>query len=225
MNFPSLSGLENTGTFYFQNILFSNEINHRVLQNENGPCPLLALINAMLLRGRFSMATGTLQGKFPISFKALTDCLRRELENISQRLMEENTETSNTKIIQIAQCFELFPTLEKGLDINIKFTDVQAFDMEELAHQFFDIYDLNIYHCWVIDPDGIYGKIHHLIADKTYDQVQDMLLNNSINNNISEWNDDDIYLINKFFQNNKQQRTKYGVHKLYKRMKESEIAT
>eukprot|EP01084_Bolivina_argentea_P141379 248436_1 len=205
-------------TFYFQGILFANEINHRVLQNENGPCPLLALVNCLLLGGRFQMSISSLSGSYPISFKALARCLRDELQVVQDKLWEDGSEASEAKIIAIAKCttMDIFPKLARGLDINIKFNDVQSFDMKELAHQLYDIYDLNIYHCWVIDPHGKYATIYPSIADKTYDEVQDMLLNT----------DSQHYaLIQDFLQNTNQQQTKYGVHRLYGTMRDAEIAT
>ena len=56
-----------------QVILFRNRINHRILQNDNGPCPLLALINALFLKDRFSMETRELNAKLPLPFSKMID--------------------------------------------------------------------------------------------------------------------------------------------------------
>merc|ERR1712129_660236 len=127
-------------------IFFRSQINHRVLQSGNSPCPLLAVINCLLLKKRAQFKSSGV-GIFPITFAMVIKFLRDEMQTLFEKHQHDED-----KIIQIAQVIDLFPTFDKGLDINLKFSDCNAFERNEIAHQIFDIDSINMYHSWVVDP-------------------------------------------------------------------------
>ena len=218
-----MSELTTTGTsvFQYQVILFRHKPNRRVLQNQNGPCSLLAMINCLLLQERANLNSGNLPiyATYTVSFRAMIQSLRTELEKLAQTAMKQ--EDSNL-ICMIAEISDIFPRLDQGLDINPKFNSVQSFDKKEIAHKFFDVFSVKLYHCWVVDPNGIFKNIYNLIAHKTYDELQDLLLAENLKN---EGQDSaNALLIRKFLKKTAQQHTKYGVHKLYQEMKDGQIA-
>ncbi|VDK46572.1 unnamed protein product [Gongylonema pulchrum] len=76
-----------------------------VMQNENGPCPLLAVVNVLLLRGQISLPHGSTQvDENHLLLLDITEC---ELANYEQNIEDVLT---------------LIPSLPRGLDVNIHFT-------------------------------------------------------------------------------------------------------
>lgn len=107
-----------------------------ICQNTNGPCPLLALCNVLLLRGKIHLHPESSQVSFQHLLQLLTTALldstaHRELAPEQLAAWEHNLQA----------CIELFPRLEQGLDINVRFTGVDAFEFtRELS--VFDIFNV-----------------------------------------------------------------------------------
>ena len=80
-------------------------------QNENGPCPLLALANALLLRGAISIHDdiGT------ISFEELTSLIAGYM--FDQNPLSDAPEMRANQQQNLTDCMALFPKLNRGLDV------------------------------------------------------------------------------------------------------------
>ena len=60
-----------------------------------------------------------------------------------------------------------------GLDINVKFGSVSAFEFND-AISLLDILNIRLYHLWVIDQTELcFSKVHHL----SYNQLVEKLFN------------------------------------------------
>ena len=129
-----------------QLMYFNGKRTHRILQNVGGPCPLLGLCNVLLLNNDIRVS----QSIKRIKFADLTHCLKDHLHklfevNISSKSGIDETQMANAQNIE--DCVSLFPKLEEGLDINIKFSDVTDFEFTP-AIAMFDSYNIRLLHGW-----------------------------------------------------------------------------
>lgn len=89
---------------------------HYSLQNENGPCPLLALCNVLILTGRIKITPG----QTDISSTHLTDLLGTYLFELHKTNQLTDGEKANLEQ-NIQDTMAIFPKLQTGLDVNVKF--------------------------------------------------------------------------------------------------------
>jgi hypothetical protein len=106
-------------------------------QSVNGPCPMIALVNALLLRGDVSIS----QDKSFISFKELTDILGSHL---LKHFNTANPQDMNALL-------ELLPTLERGLVVNVDHSSIHGFE-ESSSLLLFQSFGVELVHCWLADP-------------------------------------------------------------------------
>ncbi|KAJ0802498.1 putative MINDY deubiquitinase [Helianthus annuus] len=118
-----------------------------ILQNDNGPCPLLAICNVLLLRNNLSLSSDVAE----VSQEKL-------LSLVAERLIDSNSNVDNkdagyveNQQQNIADAIDLLPRLATGIDVNIKFTRIDDFEFtRECA--IFDLLDIPLYHGWIVDP-------------------------------------------------------------------------
>ncbi|XP_019422808.1 PREDICTED: ubiquitin carboxyl-terminal hydrolase MINDY-2-like isoform X2 [Lupinus angustifolius] len=118
-----------------------------ILQNDNGPCPLLAICNALLLRNNLNLNPDIAE----VSQEKL-------LSLVAERLIDSNTNVNNkdagyveNQQQNIADAIDLLPRLATGIDVNIKFRRIGDFEFtRECA--IFDLLDIPLCHGWIVDP-------------------------------------------------------------------------
>ncbi|KDP25542.1 hypothetical protein JCGZ_20698 [Jatropha curcas] len=118
-----------------------------VLQNDNGPCPLLAICNVLLLRNNLNLSPDIAE----VSQEKL-------LSLVAERLIDSNSNVNNkdagyveNQQQNIADAIDLLPRLATGIDVNIKFRRIDDFEFTpECA--IFDLLDIPLYHGWIVDP-------------------------------------------------------------------------
>ncbi|VFR02249.1 unnamed protein product [Cuscuta campestris] len=118
-----------------------------ILQNDNGPCPLLAICNVLLLKNNISLSPDVAE----VSQEKL-------LSLVADRLIDSNSNINNkdagyieNQQQNIADAIDLLPRLTTGIDVNIKFTRIDDFEFtRECA--IFDLLDIPLYHGWIVDP-------------------------------------------------------------------------
>ncbi|CAL5187566.1 unnamed protein product [Lathyrus oleraceus] len=118
-----------------------------VLQNDNGPCPLLAICNVLLLRNQLGLSLDVAE----VSQEKL-------LSLVAERLIDSNSNVNNkdagyveNQQQNIADAIDLLPRLATGIDVNLKFTRIDDFEFtSECA--IFDLLDIPLYHGWIVDP-------------------------------------------------------------------------
>ena len=111
-----------------------------IMQNENGPCPLIAVANVLLLRGNISIHS---------DHSVIT--LNRLIEIIADYILSQSNNSLDIDPMrqqQINDVLTLLPLLGQGLDLNVKFHEVIQFEFtKELS--VFDSLRIPIYHGWV----------------------------------------------------------------------------
>lgn len=127
-----------------------------LLQNSNGPCPLLALTNSLIIRGRVQIAHQT-----EINGDALSHILVDYL--FSEHVREVN--------VDVGELFMLLGKFREGMQLNIEFDCVRGVEVSP-STRIFENFGIPIYHSWVIsereDAARTGGQI---LAMKSYDKI------------------------------------------------------
>ncbi|KAG0611004.1 hypothetical protein M758_7G107300 [Ceratodon purpureus] len=140
-----------------------------VLQNDNGPCPLLAICNVLLLRNQVNLSTDIPE----ISSSKL-------LSLIAERLIDTNV-LNGTKSADyernlqqnIADAMQLLPRLRTGIDVNLRFRHIHDFEFTpECA--IFDLFDIGLVHGWLFDPQD--KDTSEVIGSDSYNTLQEKLV-------------------------------------------------
>lgn len=138
-----------------------------ITQNENGPCPLLAVVNVLLLQRRINI---------PILQEIVTsgqlmeyigDCI---LEEAPKRLSEGarlNYEQNMHDAIAIMN------KLQTGLDVNVKFTGVSDFEFTPECIVF-DLLSIGLYHGWLVDPQN--AEMLSAVGGLSYNQLVEKII-------------------------------------------------
>ncbi|KAJ2804832.1 hypothetical protein H4R20_002350 [Coemansia guatemalensis] len=112
-----------------------------VTQNENGPCPLIALVNVLSLTGEISLG--------PASKRTTTD---EELTGIlANHLLSR--ESGLPPADQVTMILSLLPTMNKGLDVDLQFSHIYDFAATPPV-KLFRAFGVDLVHGWVVDPDS-----------------------------------------------------------------------
>ncbi|KAL8216665.1 hypothetical protein R6Q57_023502 [Mikania cordata] len=140
-----------------------------VLQNDNGPCPLLAICNVLLLRNNLNLSSDVAE----VSQEKL-------LSLVAERLIDSNSNVNNkdsgyieNQQQNIADAIDLLPRLTTGIDVNLKFTRIDDFEFtRECA--IFDLLDIPLYHGWIVDPQD--SDTADAIGSKSYNTLMGELV-------------------------------------------------
>ncbi|KAL4602676.1 hypothetical protein ACB092_10G071100 [Castanea dentata] len=135
-----------------------------VLQNDNGPCPLLAICNVLLLRNNLNLSPDTTE----VSQEKL-------LSLVAERLIDSNSNANNkdegyieNQQQNISDAIDLLPRLATGIDVNIQFRRINDFEFTpECA--IFDLLDIPLYHGWIVDPQD--DETANAIGLKSYNTL------------------------------------------------------
>ncbi|XP_071534130.1 ubiquitin carboxyl-terminal hydrolase MINDY-2-like isoform X2 [Panulirus ornatus] len=187
-----------------------------ITQNNNGPCPLLAIVNVMILKGQITLPSDRAEitgGELVLVVgNALFDQPRNSLPSEMRCHVEQNTEDA----------ISILHKLLTGLDVNVKFSGVRDFEFTgELC--VFDLLGIMLYHGWVVDPSSEAAAI---IKDMSYNQLT---------NNIFAWREEAIrtnnndllvkaMLCEEFMANSGSQLTIHGLFELGSALAREEIA-
>lgn len=135
---------------------------HILLQNENGPCPLLAAANALILRGDIELP------------RACVSSGVASLDDISNVLAEQALQNAGEHSFHLNELLTLFPTLQDGMDINPKFTNGVT-GMEYTSHlTAFETLRVDIVHGWLLDPQD--ADMVELIGNRTYNELVELVI-------------------------------------------------
>ncbi|CAI5448911.1 unnamed protein product [Caenorhabditis angaria] len=174
-----------------------------VTQNSNGPCPLLALINVLVLKGKIQLDTTEPQ----IGNEELVQIL-------SNVLLIPPSDEKELEIYEanLQDVLPIISNLHKGLDVNVKFSNISDFEFTS-AQSLFDLLKVNLYHVWLPDPQ--LGPIYEAVKNITY---------NELVVRIFDENDKEYQFLKDFHDDTKSQITFHGLMKLCEKMKDGEIA-
>ena len=205
-----------------------------VTQNANGPCPMLAIANVLLLRGKMTLDEGveivsseqlleylgklTLMSRnssfmFRVLYSILGDtmleCVPKNLD--PDRRLDYEANVSDAVI--------LLPKLQTGIDVNVKFSGVSEFEYTPECI-IFDLFNIVLYHGWLVDPQQ--EEVVKAVDGLSYNQLVEKI--------IGDKNSTDSTLVSQslvahnFLEESASQLTYHGLCELVTMMKENELA-
>ena len=156
-----------------------------VCQNENGPCPLIGIVNVLLLRNAV-----TLQGapdRPEVSAQELMSLVAARILDENARggddsskgdfeaMDAEQAEAMRQNQEQnVSDAMAALPSLATGLDVNVRFRHALDFEFTaELA--IFDLLDITLCHAWVADP-AHHPEAAAAIGARGYNQLMERVI-------------------------------------------------
>jgi hypothetical protein len=155
--------------FVVKRIRFHDFDTCMLMQNENGPCPLLALSNVLFLRGVLTAPHPDLP---KIHISELTAMLAEYMLETNQPSETDAGLRANQQQ-NLQDGMSLFPKLQRGLDVNVKFNAVDAFEYSEDL-LLFDLLNVRLLHGWLVDPQD--GETCAAVGNLTYNQVVERII-------------------------------------------------
>jgi len=172
--------------YRIKNVRYQDEVRKILLQNENGPCPLLAAANALLLRGVIELPASSLRSRVVSIEELVTIFADRALKKNDScqtdiDLQNEMTEEEKEAMIlrktqsqhQIDELMEILPGLQYGMDINPKFMHgPEGYEYTKNLTAF-DLMGVDLFHGWLVDPKD---KTAEIIGNKTYNELIEVVV-------------------------------------------------
>ncbi|PIK55652.1 hypothetical protein BSL78_07423 [Apostichopus japonicus] len=119
-----------------------------VTQNENGPCPLIAILNVLLLRAVIEIPEG-------VEIVTATQLINYLGNTILQRIPEDATEAVRKNFEKnMSDAMEIVSKLQTGLDVNVRFT--------------------GLYHGWLYDPQNT--ELISAVGTCSYNQLVEKII-------------------------------------------------
>ncbi|XP_069480457.1 ubiquitin carboxyl-terminal hydrolase MINDY-2 isoform X2 [Ambystoma mexicanum] len=138
-----------------------------ITQNENGPCPLLAIINVLLLAWKV---------KLPPMMEIITS--EQLMEYLGDYILETKPkEISEVQRLNYEQnmndAMAVLHKLQTGLDVNVKFTGIQVFEYTPECIVF-DLLNIPLYHGWLVDPQV--ADVVNAVGNCSYNQLVEKVI-------------------------------------------------
>lgn len=142
---------------------FLQSIDKRIiLQNQNGPCPLLAIWNALIIKGELTLPSGAVDSSI------LQHALVGKIMDMHGNSQDKNLQT------QIAETIDLVMKgrFVEGLDVNPQFGSVSGFEFTSEMNVF-DLCNVRLLHGWIADKDG--GPAMARLAQMSYNSATEIV--------------------------------------------------
>jgi len=182
-----------------------------ITQNENGPCPLISIVNVLLLRGKLSLP----EGCQVISAGQLLEWLADLLLD----LREEDQAARPDFQHNINDAIAVLPKLQTGLDVNVRFTGVGDFEYTEDS-LIFDLLDISLYHGWLVDPQTT--EVAAAVANLSYNQLVETIISNRSSADSDAMSR--ALVAEQWLEDSRSQLTYHGLAELSTTLKEGELA-
>ncbi|XP_045678090.1 ubiquitin carboxyl-terminal hydrolase MINDY-2 [Phyllostomus hastatus] len=184
-----------------------------ITQNENGPCPLLAILNVLLLAWKVKlppmMEIITAEQLMEYLGDYMLDAKPKEISEIQRLNYEQN----------MSDAMAILHKLQTGLDVNVKFTGVRVFEYTPECIVF-DLLDIPLYHGWLVDPQ--IEDIVKAVGNCSYNQLVEKIISCKQSDNselVSEG-----FVAEQFLNNTATQLTYHGLCELTSTVQEGELS-
>ncbi|XP_065306906.1 ubiquitin carboxyl-terminal hydrolase MINDY-2-like isoform X1 [Dermacentor albipictus] len=150
-------------------VRWNNQKTPIVTQNENGPCPLIAIINVLTLKGLIKLPHTLDVVTVEQLMEHLGDCILSSIPKDIPESAQLNYEQNMHDAIAI------LPKLQTGLDVNVRFTGVKDFEYTPECIVF-DLLRIPLYHGWLLDPEC--PEILAAVGNCSYNQLVERIIIN-----------------------------------------------
>ncbi|KND00931.1 uncharacterized protein SPPG_04033 [Spizellomyces punctatus DAOM BR117] len=157
-----------------------------ITQNRNGPCPLLALCNVLLLRGDIEIRYERDEVDYEYIVELIGDWLTTRLP-LSSPNASSPTSPSFSSVRHTSADFsknftdvlEIIPTLQTGLDVNVRFDSPFSFEVTS-SLLVFDLFKIILCHGWTVDPQD--EETYRVVVSEcgSYNQVVEKVIEGEI---------------------------------------------
>lgn len=138
-----------------------------ITQSENGPCPLIAIMNILLLRWKVKLPAQTEVVTTEELMAHLGECVL----SIKPREKAEGMELNFQQ--NMSDAMAVLPKLSTGLDVNVRFTGVSDFEYTPECIVF-DLLDIPLYHGWLVDPQS--PETVNAVGKLSYNQLVEKII-------------------------------------------------
>lgn len=143
-----------------------------MLQNENGPCPLLAAANALLLKKDISLPLSAIRAGVASIDDVVNVLAERAL--VSSTSTAKHHDSHSTSHYYLDDLMQAFPKLQYGMDVNPKFTQGVNGVEYTSALTAFDLLNVELVHGWLLDPQD--DATFQLVQQKTYNELVEIVV-------------------------------------------------
>mmetsp|Transcript_29144 Transcript_29144/g.43229 ORF Transcript_29144/g.43229 Transcript_29144/m.43229 type:complete len:626 (+) Transcript_29144:205-2082(+) len=181
--------------YRLKNIFYENAPCHILLQNENGPCPLIAAANALLLRKCISLDSSFVRANVIGIEDLITVLVDWALQRNALHQMDggiqgstvvaipptENPQEDDDVVMrkkqhqhQVDEMMSFLPALQYGLDVNPKFAQGPGGCEYTVGVTTFDVLGVDLVHGWLVDPQD--EATHSVLKSKSYNEVVELVI-------------------------------------------------
>lgn len=165
----SSPGSEPQSLYHIKWVRWNNQKTPIITQNENGPCPLIAIINVLTLKGLIKLPHALDIITVEQLMEHLGDCILSSIPKDIPENAQLNYEQNMHDAIAI------LPKLQTGLDVNVRFTGVKDFEYTPECIVF-DLLRIPLYHGWLLDPES--PEVLAAVGNCSYNQLVERIINN-----------------------------------------------
>ncbi|XP_062414471.1 ubiquitin carboxyl-terminal hydrolase MINDY-1 isoform X2 [Pungitius pungitius] len=138
-----------------------------ITQSENGPCPLLAIMNTLFLRWKAKLPAQTEVVTTEDLMAHLGECVLSVTPRDKADGMDLNFQQN------MSDAMAVLPKLSTGLDVNVRFTAVTDFEYTPECIVF-DLLDIPLYHGWLVDPQS--PEMEASVGKLSYNQLVEKII-------------------------------------------------
>lgn len=216
------------------NITLIDDTHPILRQNENGPCFIIALINAILLSDSQSIYStndlsfrtelielATSKPKKTIPLDTLYSFLIEKYLLHKNDSIDKTNNDTEIKNISTDQLLNILPLLDSGLLINLSFDNIKVLDFHNHSSIILDLlnkFNLNLYHAFIM-PNDLLNLLNNSNIKPNFDDCQDFLVSHADNKE----NDSLALKLETFLNSNKTEITLNGIDLLLNSLNENEI--
>ncbi|NXE15956.1 MINY1 hydrolase, partial [Lophotis ruficrista] len=187
-----------------------------IMQSENGPCPLLAIMNILFLQWKASRVKLPPQKEVVTAEELMAhlgDCILSTQPREPSEGLQLNFQQN------INDTMMVLPKLSTGLDVNVRFTGVSDFEYTPECIVF-DLLNVPLYHGWLVDPQS--PEVVQAVGKLSYNQLVEKIITckqASDSSLVSEG-----LVAEQFLESTASQLTYHGLCELTAAVKEGELS-
>uniref|UniRef100_A0A8C7E9A4 Ubiquitin carboxyl-terminal hydrolase n=1 Tax=Nothoprocta perdicaria TaxID=30464 RepID=A0A8C7E9A4_NOTPE len=184
-----------------------------ITQSENGPCPLLAIMNILFLQWKVKLPPQKEVITSDELMAHLGDCI------LSIKPQEQSEGLQLNFQQNVNDTMMVLPKLSTGLDVNVRFTGVSDFEYTPECIVF-DLLNVPLYHGWLVDPQS--PDVVQAVGKLSYNQLVEKIItckHSSDSNLVTEG-----LIAEQFLESTASQLTYHGLCELTAAVKEEELS-
>ncbi|XP_021232216.1 ubiquitin carboxyl-terminal hydrolase MINDY-1 isoform X2 [Numida meleagris] len=184
-----------------------------ITQSENGPCPLLAIMNILFLQWKVKLPPQKEVVTSDELMAHLGDCI------LSIRPQEKSEGLQLNFQQNVNDTMMVLPKLSTGLDVNVRFTGVSDFEYTPECIVF-DLLNIPLYHGWLVDPQN--PEVVRAVGKLSYNQLVEKIItckHSGDSNLVTEG-----LIAEQFLESTASQLTYHGLCELTAAVKEEELS-